>query len=130
MAFGDGKLFGLFGGGKKKDSTQPTQEGRASVTANPAKGQRIITFRIDDDLDRRLLGSSVPGQKLDPILSAMPLSALCSWTHRNDFAGLIPQSHGVSTRQTDGDAGAAIASSSCFMKNIFAFRGWVSLRVA
>ena len=54
MAFGDGKLFGLFGRSRQKDSKQPAQDGRATTTAKPATGNRVITFRIDDDLDRRL----------------------------------------------------------------------------
>jgi hypothetical protein len=54
MAFGGGNLFGLFRRPKGTEEPPVQGERKQSVAANPPNSQRIISFRIDGELDRKL----------------------------------------------------------------------------
>jgi hypothetical protein len=55
MSIGGGNLFSLFGWSKTKPREQPVQEIAPEWRPDPPRqGQRIISFRIDADLDRKL----------------------------------------------------------------------------
>ena len=55
MSIGGGNLFGLFGWSKIKPREQPAQEVAPEWQPEPPRrDQRIISFRIDDELDRKI----------------------------------------------------------------------------
>ena len=55
MSIGGGNLFSLFGWSKSKPREQPVQEIEPEWQPEPARrDQRIISFRIDCELDRRI----------------------------------------------------------------------------
>ena len=53
MAFSGGNLFGLFRRPKRTEESLVRGRDR-SLAANPPTSQRIISFRINADLDRKL----------------------------------------------------------------------------
>jgi hypothetical protein len=55
MSMGGGNLFSLFGWSKTKPREQPTHKIALEWQPEPARrDQRIISFRIDGELDRRI----------------------------------------------------------------------------
>ena len=52
---GGGNLFSLFGWSKTKPREQPVQEIAPEWQPKPPRrDQRVVTFRIDDELDRKI----------------------------------------------------------------------------
>jgi hypothetical protein len=55
MSIGGGNLFSLFGWSKTKPRKQPVQEiAPAWQPEPPRRDQRIISFRVDGELDRKM----------------------------------------------------------------------------
>jgi hypothetical protein len=55
MSFGGGNLFSRIGWSRRKAKEPVLQEKRVRpAVANPTNSQRVISFRIDADLDRKL----------------------------------------------------------------------------